>query len=191
MMEIRSTTVSRGGRGEVRAEFGAGAYPSLCRCSCARWVLTDYFKTIFEHAPQECVPTNGLGQAKEARWRRTLTQPSSPLPPPPFSRLAAPNFDTEETLRDSSATGPLTTWICSESRCSTSQDQSSCASIHPPSRRTLSFLADLLPHSLTRHRNMPWQADGYSSLDFTLLDPHWGTVQEWADAIQKIHDKGM
>ena len=39
--------------------------------------------------------------------------------------------------------------------------------------------------------NMPWQADGYSALDFTLLDPHWGTVQDWADSIQKIHDRGM
>ncbi|KAL7417332.1 putative alpha-glucan synthase [Mrakia frigida] len=39
--------------------------------------------------------------------------------------------------------------------------------------------------------NMPWQADGYSALDFTLLDPHWGTVMEWAEAIQTLHDRGM
>lgn len=32
---------------------------------------------------------------------------------------------------------------------------------------------------------------GYSALDFTLIDPHWGTVQEWADAIDKVHERGM
>ncbi|KAG0152207.1 hypothetical protein CROQUDRAFT_85940 [Cronartium quercuum f. sp. fusiforme G11] len=39
--------------------------------------------------------------------------------------------------------------------------------------------------------NMPWQADGYSALDFTLLDPHYGTLTEWRAAIDKIHAKGM
>lgn len=39
--------------------------------------------------------------------------------------------------------------------------------------------------------NMPWQADGYSALDFTLLDPHYGTIAEWRAAIDKIHAKGM
>lgn len=39
--------------------------------------------------------------------------------------------------------------------------------------------------------NMPWQADGYSALDFTLLDPHYGTLVEWRAAIDKIHAKGM
>ncbi|MBW0476037.1 hypothetical protein O181_015752 [Austropuccinia psidii MF-1] len=39
--------------------------------------------------------------------------------------------------------------------------------------------------------NMPWQADGYSALDFTLLDPHWGTLSDWRAAIDKIHSKGM
>lgn len=39
--------------------------------------------------------------------------------------------------------------------------------------------------------NMPWQADGYSALDFTLLDPHYGTLTEWRSAIEKIHAKGM
>ncbi|KAJ8521655.1 hypothetical protein ONZ45_g1682 [Pleurotus djamor] len=27
--------------------------------------------------------------------------------------------------------------------------------------------------------NMPWQADSYSPLDFTVTDPHWGTLDEW------------
>lgn len=39
--------------------------------------------------------------------------------------------------------------------------------------------------------NMPWQSDGYSALDFTLLDPHYGTLAEWRAAIDKIHSKGM
>ncbi|KAL7416221.1 putative alpha-1,3-glucan synthase [Mrakia frigida] len=43
----------------------------------------------------------------------------------------------------------------------------------------------------TPYLNMPWQADGYSTLDFTIFDPHWGTIQDWADAIQLIHNRGM
>ncbi|PLW45220.1 hypothetical protein PCASD_04029 [Puccinia coronata f. sp. avenae] len=39
--------------------------------------------------------------------------------------------------------------------------------------------------------NMPWQSDGYSALDFTLLDPHFGTLSEWRSAIDRIHSKGM
>ncbi|KAA1072159.1 Cell wall alpha-1,3-glucan synthase ags1 [Puccinia graminis f. sp. tritici] len=38
---------------------------------------------------------------------------------------------------------------------------------------------------------MPWQADGYSALDFTLLDPHYGTLAEWRAAIDKIHARGI
>lgn len=39
--------------------------------------------------------------------------------------------------------------------------------------------------------NMPWQSDSYSALDFTLLDPHFGTLEEWRATIDKIHAKGM
>lgn len=57
--------------------------------------------------------------------------------------------------------------------------------------------------------NMLWQADssfftalalaypliithsGYSALDFTVLDPHWGTLKDWRDAIDAIHAHGM
>ncbi|KAI5452972.1 hypothetical protein NCC49_006506 [Naganishia albida] len=39
--------------------------------------------------------------------------------------------------------------------------------------------------------NMPWQADSYSALDFTLLDPHFGTLQDWRDFIDAVHAKGM
>jgi hypothetical protein len=39
--------------------------------------------------------------------------------------------------------------------------------------------------------NMPWGADGYSPLDFSLLDPHYGTLKEWKDTIGALHDSGM
>ena len=32
---------------------------------------------------------------------------------------------------------------------------------------------------------------GYSPLDFTVLDPHYGNLQEWQDAIDEIHARGM
>ncbi|KAF8636652.1 hypothetical protein AX17_003459 [Amanita inopinata Kibby_2008] len=39
--------------------------------------------------------------------------------------------------------------------------------------------------------NMLWQADSYSPLDFTVLDPHWGTIQDWRDTVDVIHARGM
>jgi alpha-1,3-glucan synthase len=58
--------------------------------------------------------------------------------------------------------------------------------------------------------NMPWQADsnpfqiafiplspdfyassGYSPLDFTLLDPHWGEINDWITVINEIHRRDM
>ncbi|KAF9464738.1 modular protein with glycoside hydrolase family 13 and glycosyltransferase family 5 domains [Collybia nuda] len=39
--------------------------------------------------------------------------------------------------------------------------------------------------------NMLWQADSYSPLDFSVLDPHWGTIADWRDAIDHIHARGM
>ncbi|KAJ7582663.1 modular protein with glycoside hydrolase family 13 and glycosyltransferase family 5 domains [Mycena floridula] len=39
--------------------------------------------------------------------------------------------------------------------------------------------------------NMLWQADSYSPLDFTVLDPHWGTIHDWRAAIDEIHARGM
>ena len=41
------------------------------------------------------------------------------------------------------------------------------------------------------HINEPWAADGYSPLDFTLLDHHFGTIAEWQDAIAEVHRRGM
>lgn len=32
---------------------------------------------------------------------------------------------------------------------------------------------------------------GYSPLDFSVLDPHWGTIADWRDAIDAIHARGM
>ncbi|KAF7338273.1 Modular protein with glycoside hydrolase family 13 and glycosyltransferase family 5 domains [Mycena venus] len=39
--------------------------------------------------------------------------------------------------------------------------------------------------------NMLWQADSYSPLDFTVMDPHWGTIADWRAAIDEIHSRGM
>ena len=39
--------------------------------------------------------------------------------------------------------------------------------------------------------NEPWGSDGYSALDTTLLDQHFGTIQSWRDAIAAIHARGM
>jgi alpha-1,3-glucan synthase len=32
---------------------------------------------------------------------------------------------------------------------------------------------------------------GYSALDFTLLDPHFGTLDDWRAFIDALHSKGM
>ncbi|KAJ6154162.1 hypothetical protein N7485_012531 [Penicillium canescens] len=39
--------------------------------------------------------------------------------------------------------------------------------------------------------NQPWGSDGYSALDTTLLDQHFGTVEKWRTAITEIHNRGM
>ncbi|KAL8672680.1 MAG: hypothetical protein Q9168_002864 [Polycauliona sp. 1 TL-2023] len=39
--------------------------------------------------------------------------------------------------------------------------------------------------------NLPWEFDGYSPVDFTLLDHHFGTIDAWRKAITEIHDRGM
>ncbi|KAJ5232661.1 hypothetical protein N7468_005617 [Penicillium chermesinum] len=39
--------------------------------------------------------------------------------------------------------------------------------------------------------NQPWGSDGYSALDTTLLDQHFGDIHEWRDAITEIHRRGM
>lgn len=39
--------------------------------------------------------------------------------------------------------------------------------------------------------NEPWEMDAFSPHDHTILDHHFGTIDEWREAIQAIHDKGM
>ncbi|KZT42041.1 glycoside hydrolase family 13/glycosyltransferase family 5 protein [Sistotremastrum suecicum HHB10207 ss-3] len=39
--------------------------------------------------------------------------------------------------------------------------------------------------------NMPWQADSYSPVDFSTLDPHWGVLADWVFLIDEIHSRGM
>ncbi|KAK4119093.1 glycosyltransferase family 5 protein [Parathielavia appendiculata] len=39
--------------------------------------------------------------------------------------------------------------------------------------------------------NQPWAADSFSPLDMTLLDSHFGTINEWRHAIDEIHKRGM
>ncbi|KAI9821263.1 MAG: Cell wall alpha-1,3-glucan synthase ags1 [Pycnora praestabilis] len=39
--------------------------------------------------------------------------------------------------------------------------------------------------------NTAWEYDGYSPLDFTLLDRHLGNIDLWRSAIDEIHSRGM
>ncbi|EFW15163.1 hypothetical protein CPSG_08351 [Coccidioides posadasii str. Silveira] len=39
--------------------------------------------------------------------------------------------------------------------------------------------------------NEPWGADGYSPLDTTLLDRHFGDIEMWRYAVTEIHKRGM
>jgi len=32
---------------------------------------------------------------------------------------------------------------------------------------------------------------GYSVIDFSLVDPHWGTIDDWRVLVDAIHAKGM
>jgi len=39
--------------------------------------------------------------------------------------------------------------------------------------------------------NQPWGADGYSPLDLSLLDQHFGDIDDWRAAVSEIHSRGM
>jgi alpha-1,3-glucan synthase len=39
--------------------------------------------------------------------------------------------------------------------------------------------------------NQPWTADSYSPLDLTILDHHFGTIEEWRTVVADIHRRGM
>lgn len=43
----------------------------------------------------------------------------------------------------------------------------------------------------TAFLNMPWQADSYSPLDFSTLDPHYGTIDDWTTFIDELHSRNM
>lgn len=32
---------------------------------------------------------------------------------------------------------------------------------------------------------------GYSAIDFTLIDPHFGTLDQWAEMVDNIHRHNM
>jgi alpha-1,3-glucan synthase len=32
---------------------------------------------------------------------------------------------------------------------------------------------------------------GYSALDFSLVDPHWGTLDDWRSLIDDLHSRDM
>jgi alpha-1,3-glucan synthase len=35
------------------------------------------------------------------------------------------------------------------------------------------------------------RSTGYSPLDFSVLDPHWGNIDDWRHLIDAIHARGM
>jgi alpha-1,3-glucan synthase len=39
--------------------------------------------------------------------------------------------------------------------------------------------------------NVPWASDAYSPLDHTLLDKHFGTIKQYRELIDALHQKGM
>lgn len=39
--------------------------------------------------------------------------------------------------------------------------------------------------------NEPWKYDQYSPVDLTLLDFHFGDIEEWRAAVDAIHARGM
>ncbi|KAJ5534138.1 hypothetical protein N7527_000392 [Penicillium freii] len=39
--------------------------------------------------------------------------------------------------------------------------------------------------------NLPWAYDGYSPVDTTLLDMHYGTLEDWRRTIDEIHKRNM
>ncbi|RAL13908.1 alpha-1,3-glucan synthase [Aspergillus homomorphus CBS 101889] len=43
----------------------------------------------------------------------------------------------------------------------------------------------------TPYINWPWGADGYSPLDLTLLDHHFGTIEDWRTMISEAHRRGI
>ena len=44
---------------------------------------------------------------------------------------------------------------------------------------------------ILRARFTPDRFLGYSPVDFSVLDPHWGTIDDWRETIDEIHARGM
>ncbi|PWY83588.1 alpha-1,3-glucan synthase [Aspergillus heteromorphus CBS 117.55] len=43
----------------------------------------------------------------------------------------------------------------------------------------------------TPYINWPWGADGYSPLDLTLMDHHYGSIEDWRTMISEAHQRGL
>ncbi|KAK1758077.1 alpha-1,3-glucan synthase [Echria macrotheca] len=39
--------------------------------------------------------------------------------------------------------------------------------------------------------NLPWGVDSYSPVDLTLLDAHYGTIEDWQRMVDAVHERGM
>ena len=63
------------------------------------------------------------------------------------------------------------------------------------SGRTLDYLQGMGVKALyiagTPFINMPWQYDQYSALDFSILEPHFGTIDDWRTLVTELHNRGV
>jgi alpha-1,3-glucan synthase len=41
------------------------------------------------------------------------------------------------------------------------------------------------------HINEPWSSDGFSPLDLTLLDHHFGSIDDWRMMVSEAHRRGI
>ena len=61
------------------------------------------------------------------------------------------------------------------------------------SGRTLDYLQGMGVKALyiagTPFINMPWQYDQYSALDFSILEPHFGTIDDWRNLVTELHKR--
>ncbi|KAG8736780.1 Cell wall alpha-1,3-glucan synthase ags1, partial [Ceratobasidium sp. 423] len=39
--------------------------------------------------------------------------------------------------------------------------------------------------------NIPWEADSYSPINLSVLDPHWGTIDDWRALVDAIHARSI
>jgi alpha-1,3-glucan synthase len=58
----------------------------------------------------------------------------------------------------------------------------------PPQRLTF---AQAIYIAGTPHINAPWASDAYSPLDLTLLDYHFGNIDDWREMISDAHQHGI